>query len=57
MSNMFGMFCARSHMFPETKLNGIHHLKQLVLFVSDNSHYSYSKAGRSIIITANDIKY
>ena len=36
MSNMFGMMCARHHMFPETKKNGTRHLKQLVLFASDN---------------------
>lgn len=36
ISNMFGMTCARSHLFPEVKKKGIRHLKQLVLFVSDN---------------------
>lgn len=36
MSNMYGMMCARNHMFPEVKHKGINHLKQLVLFASDN---------------------
>ncbi|XP_071516657.1 cysteine sulfinic acid decarboxylase-like [Panulirus ornatus] len=44
MSNTYGMMLARHRRFPHLKKTGASGMKPLVLFTSDQSHYSFKKA-------------
>jgi len=46
ISNMMAMVMARDSRYPDSKKLGIKHLPELSIFVSDQSHYSFSKNGR-----------
>lgn len=43
MSNMYGMSLARYKIYPDVKTKGVFGMKQLVLFTSEESHYSFKK--------------
>ena len=43
-SNMFAMYLALKHLFPETADNGLGQNDRLVIFTSEQSHYSIDKA-------------
>lgn len=44
MSNMYGLCLARYKFCPDVKTKGIFGMKPLVLFTSEESHYSFKKA-------------
>ncbi|XP_017059775.1 cysteine sulfinic acid decarboxylase [Drosophila ficusphila] len=44
ISNMYGMVLARYKLAPEVKTSGVFGMRPLVLFTSDESHYSFVKA-------------
>lgn len=48
MSNMYGMLLARYRLYPDVKRTGIFGRKPLVIFTSDQSHYSFAK-GASVM--------
>lgn len=43
ISNMYGMSLARYKLCPDVKTKGIFGMKPLVLFTSEESHYSFKK--------------
>lgn len=43
MANIFGMILARHEKFPEIKTKGLCNMGQLVIFVSEDAHYSFVK--------------
>jgi len=43
MANCYAMLLARQQAHPDIKRHGISHLPRLVMFASDQSHYSFSK--------------
>lgn len=43
MANMYAMACARHKMMPDFKRTGYSGAKPLVVFTSDQSHYSIKK--------------
>lgn len=43
MANIFGMILARHEKFPEIKTKGLCGIGQLVIFVSEDAHYSFVK--------------
>ena len=52
-ANLIAMLCARNKAFPEIKQRGISY--PLVLFVSDQSHYSFLKAANVLGIGLNNV--
>lgn len=47
-TNLVAMIAARNHKFPETKKRGTSHLPPLTAFVSDRSHFSFTKAANAM---------
>ncbi|KAL3284061.1 hypothetical protein HHI36_018229 [Cryptolaemus montrouzieri] len=43
LANGYAISCARHKMFPEVKTKGLHSLPRLVLFTSEDAHYSIKK--------------
>ncbi|ERL93380.1 cysteine sulfinic acid decarboxylase [Dendroctonus ponderosae] len=43
MANGYAISCARHYYFPEVKTKGLHGLPKLVLFTSEDAHYSIKK--------------
>ncbi|XP_054155646.1 cysteine sulfinic acid decarboxylase-like [Oppia nitens] len=43
-ANMYAMVLARQHAFPDSKRHGVRELGQLVMFASEESHYSFVKS-------------
>lgn len=39
MANMYGMALARHHYFPDTKVKGVKHLGEIVMFASEDVRY------------------
>lgn len=54
-TNLVAMISARNRMFPESKTKGIQHLKPLTAFVSDRSHFSFTKAANAMSIGSDHI--
>lgn len=54
-ANMIGMLLARNVKFPETKSEGLTSEK-LVVFVSEESHYSFEKAGNMMGLGTKNIR-
>lgn len=62
ISNMYGLCLARYKFWPDVKTKGIFGMKPLVLFTSEESHYSFKKAAHwlgigtenCIIVKTND---
>ncbi|XP_043931451.1 glutamate decarboxylase 1 isoform X2 [Protopterus annectens] len=48
ISNMYGIMAARYRYFPEVKSKGMAAVPKLVLFSSEQSHYSIKKAGAAL---------
>ncbi|XP_019857933.1 PREDICTED: glutamate decarboxylase 1-like [Amphimedon queenslandica] len=44
IANLYGLMAARYHKYPETKEKGIQHLPRLVIFGSEQCHYSNQKS-------------
>jgi glutamate decarboxylase len=44
IANLYGLMAARYHKYPETKERGIQHLPRLVVFASEQGHYSNLKS-------------
>jgi len=47
-TNLVAMISARNRKFPETKDRGVSHLSPLTAFVSDRSHFSFTKAANAM---------
>lgn len=47
-TNLVAMISARNRKFPETKNRGVSHLPPLTAFVSDRSHFSFTKAANAM---------
>lgn len=47
-TNLVAMISARNRKFPETKNLGVSHLPPLTAFVSDRSHFSFTKAANAM---------
>ncbi|RWS13200.1 glutamate decareboxylase-like protein [Dinothrombium tinctorium] len=43
IANMYGIVLARHKMFPHAKQKGIYNIGELVLFISEDAHYSFIK--------------
>ncbi|KAH8295627.1 hypothetical protein KR018_000542, partial [Drosophila ironensis] len=54
MSNMYGIVLARYKIAPSVKTSGMFGMQPLVLFTSDQSHYSFSKAANWLGLGCNN---
>src|SRR5690554_2082983 len=54
-TNLVAMISARNRKFPETKRKGINHLSPLTAFVSERSHFSFTKGANAIGIGSDNI--
>ena len=54
--NLIAMLSARHKIYPDSKSDGLFNQKRLIAFVSEESHYSFVKAGIQIGIGINQIK-
>jgi len=54
-ANMIATLCARNSMLPQVKHRGLTRNRKLVMFVSDQSHYSFCNAANILGIGANNV--
>lgn len=54
-ANMIATLCARNSMLPQVKRGGLSKNRKLVMFVSDQSHYSFCNAANILGIGANNV--
>lgn len=54
-TNLVAMISARNRKFPETKNEGMSHLPRLTAFVSERSHFSFTKAGNAMGIGSKNV--
>jgi glutamate/tyrosine decarboxylase-like PLP-dependent enzyme len=54
-TNLVAMIAARNRKFPETKDRGTSHLPPLTAFVSDQSHFSFTKAANAMGIGSGHV--
>jgi glutamate/tyrosine decarboxylase-like PLP-dependent enzyme len=54
-TNLVAMISARNKKFPETKNEGTSHLPKLTAFVSERSHFSFTKAGNAMGIGSKNV--
>jgi len=54
-TNLVAMISARNRKFPETKNEGTSHLPRLTAFVSERSHFSFTKAGNAMGIGSKNV--
>ncbi|XP_063221372.1 cysteine sulfinic acid decarboxylase [Bacillus rossius redtenbacheri] len=54
-SNGYAISCARHHLLPEVKTRGLHGLPRLVLFTSEDAHYSIKKMGSFLGLGADNV--
>lgn len=47
-ANMVALLCARNHLFPQVKNKGLYLKNKLLLFVSEEAHYSFQKAANCL---------
>lgn len=45
VANLYGLLVSRYHKFPETRDKGVQHLPKLIIFISEQGHYSIRKFG------------
>jgi glutamate/tyrosine decarboxylase-like PLP-dependent enzyme len=43
VSNLYGLMAARHHRYPESRLRGVRDLPQMIIFTSNEAHYSVEK--------------
>ncbi|TVR38696.1 MAG: glutamate decarboxylase [Cryomorphaceae bacterium] len=55
-TNLVAMITARNHLFPEGKEKGMAHLPTLTAFVSERSHFSFTKAANAIGLGTQNLK-
>jgi len=54
-ANMIATLCARNSMLPQVKRGGLNRNKKLVMFVSDQSHYSFFNAANILGIGVKNV--
>ena len=54
-ANLLAMLCARNRALPETKTKGLRLAQPLTMFISDQAHYSFSKAANVLGIGADNV--
>lgn len=54
-ANMIATLCARNNLFPQVKHRGLSKNKKLIMFVSDQSHYSFYNAANILGIGVKNV--
>lgn len=54
-ANLVALLCARHHLFPDIKAKGIRMRSPMVIFVSDQAHYSFFKAANVVGIGSDNV--
>ncbi|KAG1671730.1 Cysteine sulfinic acid decarboxylase [Nymphon striatum] len=55
MANFYGVQCARQHLFPDVKEEGMYGTKPMAIFTSEDSHYSFMKAANLMGFGTNSV--